>query len=283
MQNHCKTSVYMFSIRFVQEGVDTMRKIPVLAQLPILGILALVAAPWAQADTVTVNAYDDIYAAGIQSGLAPGPSSSANGIAPGNETGQPISASGVTLFTFSATGVITLNNGGGSGNGYNDPDGITPSGDNPYLIANSSNTGYGSISGITAPGAGYLVGVFIGPGGPTGPEPTALDFVTTSFTSLAPLLDQTFFIGDGLTGDGSGTVQTFAVPTGATELYLGISDACGYNGAPSCYGDNIGSFTVNATPQSGPDPSAPEPSSFLLFGTGVLGMAGLFRRKLLAR
>jgi hypothetical protein len=271
----------MLSIKFVQEGVASMRKIPVLAQLSILGMLCLVSAPWAHADTLTVNAYDNIYAAGIQSGLAPGPATSTNGVAPGSEAGQPISTAGVTAFTFSTSGVITLNFGGGSGTGFNDPDGITPFGDNPYPLTTSSNLGYGSISGITAPGAGYLVGVFIGPGGPSGPAPTALDFVTTSFTSLSPLLDQTFFIGDGLTGDGSGTAQTFVVPTGATELYLAISDACGYNGSPSCYGDNQGAFAVVETPQDGP--ISPEPSSFLLFGTGILGMAGMFRRKLLAR
>lgn len=278
----------MLSIKFVQKGVASMRKIPVLAQMSILGMLALVLAPLANADTVTVNAYDNIYAAGSQSGLAPGPPTGMFGIAPGSEIGQPISASGITSFTFSVPsvsfalgGVITLNNDGGSGTGYNDPDGITPLGDNPYPLTNSVNTGSGSISGITAPGAGYVVGVFIGPGGPSGPAPAALDFVTTSFTSLAPVLDQTFFIGDGLTGDGSGTVQTFVVPTGATELYLGISDACAYNGSPSCYGDNLGFYSVDVTAQD--DPSAPEPSSFLLFGTGILGMAGLFRRKMLAR
>ena len=30
-------------------------------------------------------------------------------------------------------------------------------------------------------------------------------------------------------------------------LYLGLTDACGYSGGPSCYDDNPGSFTVTAT------------------------------------
>jgi hypothetical protein len=66
-----------------------------------------------------------------------------------------------------------------------------------------------------------LVGVFVATGGPTGAAPTALNYTTTSSTSSSsytPLLDQTFFIGDGLTGNGSGTEQEFYIPSGATEL-----------------------------------------------------------------
>jgi hypothetical protein len=263
----------MLSIKLVQEGVTSMRKIPVLPQLSILGVLCLVSAPWAHADSI-VNAADDIYAAGGQTTLISAINADPLGYGGGNMPGF-ISTSGVASFTFSVTGLITINAGGGP-TITNDADGLGLG-----VMPHSSNTGAGSISGITAPGQGYLVGVFIGPGGPSGSAPTALDFVTTSFTSFSPLLDQTFFIGDGMTGDGSGAAQTFIVPTGATELYLGISDALGYNGAPGAYFDNVGTFDVAATAQD--DPTAPEPSSFLLFGTGILGMAGLLRRKLLAR
>jgi hypothetical protein len=253
-----------------------MRKISVFAQMSILGILACAVSPWAYADSL-VNATDDIYAAGSQSGLIAlinddlAGSGYGGGTAPGF-----ILTSGATSFTFSASVVDTFTINSGAPSVFNDADG-----QGVGVAATSSNTGYGSISGITAPGQGYLVGVFIGPGGPSGPAPAALDFVTTSFTSLSPLLDQTFFIGDGMTGDGSGSVQTFVVPTGATELYLGISDALGYNGAPGTYSDNAGMFDVAATPQG--ESITPEPSSFLLFGTGILSMAGIFRRKLLAR
>jgi hypothetical protein len=128
------------------------------------------------------------------------------------------------------------------GTHLNDPDGI---GAYPPI---SSNTGYGSISGIKAPFAGYLVGVFVGKHGPKGPAPAALDFTTgagTGFTTLAPALDQTFFIGDGLTGDDTGTLQTFTVPADAAALYLGISDASGFNGPPGAYFDNDGDFMVD--------------------------------------
>jgi hypothetical protein len=94
----------------------------------------------------------------------------------------------------------------------------------------------------------------------SGPAPAGLDFTSigTSFASLSPLLDQVFFIGDGLTGDGSGSVQQFIVPTGATVLYLGISDAPGYQGDPGAYGDNGGAFTTSfdVTSSGVPDQSS---------------------------
>jgi hypothetical protein len=136
---------------------------------------------------------------------------------------------------------ITLDLKEGEGTHLNNPDGV---GAYPKT---SSNTGYGSISGIKAPFAGYLVGVFVGKHGPKGPAPTALDFTTgagTGFTTLAPALDQTFFIGDGLTGDDTGDLQTFTVPPDAASLYLGISDADGFNGAPGAYFDNKGKIKV---------------------------------------
>lgn len=230
------------------------------------------------ADTITTgstttDANAVIYAAGSQSSLA----SSVSGSVP-----NFITIGGSTYLTFSATGTITINGGT-----QNDADGVGAA------TSSSFESGYGSISGMTAPDAGYLVGVFLAAGGPTGPAPGALDYTsgspTTSDSSYSPLLDQVFFIGDGLTLDGSGSTQIFYVPTGATVLYLGISDACGYNGAPGCYGDNSGSFavsysdvTVGTAPPPPPPPpgDTPEPSSLALLGTGILGAAGVLRKKL---
>jgi hypothetical protein len=94
--------------------------------------------------------------------------------------------------------------------------------------------------------AGFVTGVFES-GPPKGDAPPTLDFnsIGTNFSSLSPLLQQLFFVGDGLTGDGSGSVQVFDVPSGAKSLYLGIADACNYNGLPSCYFDNSGDFIVS--------------------------------------
>jgi hypothetical protein len=106
----------------------------------------------------------------------------------------------------------------------------------------------------------------------------------TSFTSLSPLLDQTFYIGDGLTSNGTGSLQAFNIPTGAADLYLGISDAGGYNGAPGAYGDNLGSYSVvyDIAGASTTPTGAPEPGSLGLFGTAVLS-AGFLIRKMYAR
>ncbi len=136
-------------------------------------------------------------------------------------------------------GCITINSSQNPTN-YNDPDGAMAQ------VDESSSTGRGSISGIKAPGAGYLVGLFT-QGMPSGTAPPALDFTKgtkTHFALLAPLLDQTFFVGDGREKDDKAVHQHFSVPAGSTNLYLGISDACGFEGQPNCYFDNQGFYKV---------------------------------------
>ena len=102
---------------------------------------------------------------------------------------------------------------------------------------------------MSAPGQGYLVGVFLAPNGPSGAAPAAKSYppLNTGGAVAHPRLDQTFFIGDGLTGDGSGTHQLAMVPRGAAQLVLGINDACNGYGPPACYSDNQGTFTVTYT------------------------------------
>jgi PEP-CTERM motif len=154
----------------------------------------------------------------------------------------------------------------------NDPDGTGGP------VSGFPAAGTGSLSGLTAPGSGYLAGVFVASGGPSGPAPAALDYTSTNATSYSPLLDQVFFIGDGLTGDGTGTQQTFYVPTGAGVLYLGISDICVYDGGPGCYSDNVGAYTLKYDVATGTT-KAPEPSAVGLLGIGVLGVLAVgFRR-----
>jgi len=263
-----------------------------LPRLPLLlagGLLCW--AGIAGAGTVIVNATDVIYAAGSQSGDAAG--------AGGTVPGAVIALNGASSVTFSGvTGSVaygTSLNGSApcqstegcimldlnTGNVLNDADG-------DYGAATLSFvTGpVGGISGIEAPGDGYLTGVFLGPAGPSGPAPVALNFTGsggTSFASLNPLIDQVFFIGDGLTEDGTGTGQVFNVPEGATELVLGISDACGYQGGgPSCYGDNVGSYTVDYTLVGDPPPApsaVPEPSSGVWLPAAILALALLYGRK----
>jgi hypothetical protein len=186
-----------------------------------------------------VSANAEIYGAG-NAGLPDG-----NGVPP-VEFNLPANAA--VLSMVSVTGIITFNNG----TGHNDADGSivsggyygpTINGTNGYSVAGD----YGGISGVTMPGAGALVGVFATADVPTGAPPPSLDFTSigTTFTNLSPALYQTFFIGDGRTGDGSGAVQQFFVPAGASRLFLGISDAPGFYGSPGAYDDNFGTYIVS--------------------------------------
>ncbi|MBI5057601.1 MAG: M6 family metalloprotease domain-containing protein [Nitrospirae bacterium] len=99
----------------------------------------------------------------------------------------------------------------------------------------------------------FLAGVFLNDNEPAGPAPSRLDFTQApdgmgdSFFDIFPELNQTFFIGDGLTGTGTGVTQNFHVPAGATRLYLGFADAqqFGYpSSEPGFYWDNAGLLNV---------------------------------------
>jgi hypothetical protein len=178
------------------------------------------------------------------------------------------------------TAGITLDGGnGGNGAYFNDPDGIGSNGPSSILA-------FGSLSGITLPNWGALVGVFVDTTGFSSdllPVPPDLDFTgDTTFTALSPLLDQVFFIGDGLTGDGTGSVQDFYVPAGATTLYLGIADAPAYDDPPGAYGDNYGSiqasYAVTASPEQVPDLSGTLAMS-VLAGASLIWFARKARRQ----
>jgi hypothetical protein len=188
--------------------------------------------------SITVNATDDISAAGFSAVNT----SDGTGILP---VAIPL-VKGATAVTFDITGgsfgpgcvVPCVSTNFGNGSNYNDADGVG-SAQGQTLDAQ------GPISGIITPTAGFLGAVFESGGIPSGSPPPTLNFDTigTDFTSLSPLLNQLFFVGDGLTN--SGQVQYFDVPTGATVVYLGIPDAANYNGPPGTYGDNWGYFVVN--------------------------------------
>ena len=92
----------------------------------------------------------------------------------------------------------------------------------------------------------FLVGVFVD-GTPSGPAPPTLTFDNGTFLIASPLLDQVFYVGDGHQGfkHPSGATQTFIVPAGATDLYLGFADGSGFSGYPGYYGDNYGSVSGN--------------------------------------
>jgi hypothetical protein len=180
-------------------------------------------------------------------------------------------ANPTVLSMSSVTGTVSLNSQGG----FNDPDGVVVLGSYGLSLPGASLMNpFGGLSGIKGPGAGYLVGVFETSSVPSGSPPASLDFTVsgTNFTTLSPLLNQIFYIGDGLTGDGTGSVQQFNVPAGATRLFLGISDAPGFNGPAGAYGDNSGSFTATFT-------VVPEPSSIVLAALAGMTLVAFGRRR----
>lgn len=148
-------------------------------------------------------------------------------------------ASGGGYVTFSAVkGVV-----GCMANATTPPDGGNCAGGNTEITAANG------ISGIVDhQHTQFLVGVFLGPLA-SSTAPPALDFSENaqgeSFAELAPLIGQTFYIGDGSTR--SGLNQRFVIPAGATRFYLAFADAFGFQGAPGAYGDNTGGFAVTLT------------------------------------
>lgn len=226
-----------------------------------------------------INATANIHGAG-RSGAAqtPQPGGSGGGTA---APGFTLTAGTGRMLTFSSiTGSISYNGGGN----FNNADGVGN--------GNSLNvTAYQGISGISFTGrAGFLTGVFVsGPpagfaDGSSGSSAASLSYTATAAsigqTSYSPLLNQAFFIGDGLTGingDGAGTVQQFFVPDAATQLFLGFADAPGYNGAPGAFSDNSGSFTASFSVTG--ITAAPEPGTAALFAIGLSVGACRLRRR----
>jgi hypothetical protein len=114
-----------------------------------------------------------------------------------------------------------------------------PSPDGGGCLADITMGPVNGLGSLECPG-NALIGVFLDASVPSGTGPAGLDLSAASdgFAMLSPLLRQVFFIGDGLTGTGSGAAQRFVVPAGATRLLLGDSDGVGGDF------DNSGQFTV---------------------------------------
>lgn len=209
----------------------TLRPFAVAA---LAAVLAATCAARAWALEVTVDAQCNIYGAGHPPpNDAPSVGSHGGGIAPVEisltDLGRPPS------LMLRATGAITMCSSCGS----NGPDGDGKTGNNP---------GYNGISGITnAPGRS-LRAVFTSDSEPTNPAPPALDFarIGTNYITLAPALNQMFFIGNGW-AEPQAAAQVIQVPAGATRLYLGFVDGNGYSDTPDWYVDNSGSLAVTVS------------------------------------
>lgn len=211
----------------------------------------------AQSGSMSVSAQTNIFLAG---GNVPGSGGGGPGSAP-----APIALFGGGILTVSATGSATFCAGGTC---------LTATPDGPASGGTNISPATGTIAGILAPTSGFLAGVFLADALP-GSRPAALDFnaLTTTFSSLSPLLGQVFFVGDGSNGT---TSQQFVVPTGATTLYFGVADGFGFSGGVGYFEDNAGSYQANYSIAA---TTVPEPSTFLLSSVGIAAVCGIARRR----
>lgn len=143
-----------------------------------------------------------------------------------------------TVRVSSVSGTVSF---GGSMHG---PDGADPS------LAGTTGTNLkpqGGLSGLDAdPGpVMFLSGVFLGPVAPTAPPPPTTNFIGGSVPAqLSPQIGQLFYIGDGLSGTGSGALLEFHAPASATRLCLGFGEGPNFKGDAGLYGDNSGALDV---------------------------------------
>lgn len=233
-----------------------MKNRTILAALVGAAVATFPGAALAATTVVTVNGNDDIFLAGQPDGTV-----FASDNAPVNSptlaltqfvTGSPITFSGIGAFS---------NVGGAPVGGL---DGNTALNQVRAL----------SISGVDGGNVNGLIGVFLGDNPASGAFPTSQSGI--SFSSLSPLLQQAFWIGDGLTGTGTGSLQQFFAPVGATRLFLAPLDLAG------SYANNSGSaaVTINFTSSSVVG-AVPEPSTWLMMilGFGLVGGTLRSRRR----
>ena len=229
---------------------------PAAARAAALAAVAAMAVPAMAASAVVPGTANPNLA-----GRAPGYSccggDSLPGQAPTLVTG--LALAGGAVLTFSVSGEVSYFGGAGGGN---NPDG------SPYAGL-PINYGDGIAAPVNLDRVDALVGVFLGAASPTGgATPASIDYAGgIGFASQSPLVGQMFFIGDGWTGNLTGSVQQFIVPGGATRLYLGTIDGVEWS-------NNNGQFNVDVSLAA-----VPEPGSLALMAAGLAVVGFVSRRR----
>ena len=217
-----------------------------------IALLGTSASATAATTIITVTGNDNPFLAGQPAGTACCGGDSAPSESPASFTGFAAGSD----FTFTPSGFT-------NGAGYGD---VGPEGASNFNM-NDFGTGIAPALGV---GINALLGVFLSDAAPTAAtQPGSLDFNgNRSFASLTPGLNQIFYIGDGLTGTGSGSLQVFTAPTGATRLFLGVADGFGWY-------NNAGTLAVSTTFTPALAAAVPEPTSWalMLIGFGAVGEA----------
>ncbi|MFT3818580.1 MAG: PEP-CTERM sorting domain-containing protein [Rubrivivax sp.] len=231
-----------------------------LTMLAALSLAGAASAASAATTVISVAGTSNPWLAGMPNGTSAGSGDTAPGESPVLVTGIGFAAGDV--LRFSALGSTDHCSAGGCG--LAGPEGDAAEG------AFTHGALFG-LSGLSAP-IDSLIAVFLGSAQPDGSAaPATLDFGSAAardFASLSPLLQQVFFIGDGLRNDGV-TLQDFVVPVGATRLFLGTMDGFGWF-------NNVGSLSVTVSTDDGGTP-VPEPGTLALLALGT-GLA-LRRRR----
>ncbi len=214
---------------------------------------------------VSVDGRSNIFGAGLAT-----PPGESPGILPPS-IALPVGARSVAFTDVS--GAVSFDYWAPGTRPFYGPDGgsFAPSGA-PGLTNISSLAG---ISGLQFSRNTFLAGVFTGELR-SSIAPPRLNLFDGNFVSLTPELQQTFFIGDGLTD--SGVQQRFEIPTGATRLHLGLVDGFSFqeftvSGLPRFYDDNGGAYFAHYAITA-----VPEPTSFMIFGLVGLVTTGGRRR-----
>jgi Flp pilus assembly protein TadG len=189
--------------------------------------------------TATVSGQSDPWLAGMPSGSE----ASDDDYAPSQSPPMVMNVTPGTVLTFTKiSGGVAHYSGETADTAAGDFTALHNHNDDDPLNEPAMQNGIGNI---TAP-IDSLLGVFLTNNAPnTQSAPTAAQNINTSSAADQPTwsniqLQEPFYIGNGVTS--GGTTQTFVVPQGATQLYLGTMDGHQWS-------NNTGSFTATVTQQ----------------------------------